>query len=106
MIEAVYVLRVKLDGSYDGPIIEEGQLMVSALNIINSGEDEVPVIGVFCERVDSAPVKAGQTDGEMAARARSLLDNIPADSGDAETDEAYAEGYRDALHGVLGQEDE
>jgi hypothetical protein len=93
-MEAIYVLRVRLPEGYDGPVLDEASLMVSALNNINGGEDEVPVKGVSCERVDAAPLD--HRDDAIAQRIAELED-------EQHGDPAYNDGWHDALREAMGE---
>jgi hypothetical protein len=98
MTDALYLLTITLPDDYDGEAIDAPALMAATLGLIARGEDEVPVFGISCERIDSPPVRPEHTDSAMLERAGELLDDAP-DGGDP-----YDDGYRDALNALIGDD--
>lgn len=52
MIEALYLINIGLPDEYDGPVLDSTAIMAAAMDIINGGEDDVPMKSIACERVE------------------------------------------------------
>lgn len=99
-MEAIYVLRVGLPDGYDGPVLWAPDVMHVVLELVRSGEDDVPASSVTCERVDVAP---SRSDAAVEQRAMDLLGAGPTTNSyedDLEA-EAYERGWNDGLREVV-----